>query len=144
VTLLVTHDTRALSPLSKMALALEIVVTYAGVRRRMRVDQLPDVVTWLRALSTPAGPLRDGSIHGRRLGEAIVRTLNPLPVDSRCLMRSLVLLGLLARRGVAADLVVAVKEPNIAATLDAHAWVEHAGQPLLWPGDAGYERLVTL
>ena len=44
---------------------------------------------------------RGRDMAGRRLGHAVARTLRVLPADSRCLMQSLVLTRLLARRGIA-------------------------------------------
>ena len=69
------------------------------------------------------------------------RTLTALPADSRCLMSSLVLTRLLARRGIDSELVIAV-EPG--EQFGAHAWVEHDGSPLLSPGVGAFEELVTL
>jgi hypothetical protein len=64
-----------------------------------------------------------------------------MPADSRCLMRSLVLTRLLARRGIESRLVISVRPGERFA---AHAWVEHDGVALL-PADAPQsERLVTL
>jgi hypothetical protein len=81
------------------------------------------------------------AVQGRRLGYAVVRTLRLLPTDSRCLMRSLVLTRLLARRGIAGTLVIGVRTGE---RFEAHAWVEHSGTPLLDPGDATFRRLVEL
>jgi hypothetical protein len=54
-------------------------------------------------------------------------------------MQSLVLVGLLSRRGIGSVLVVAVRsDPDFRA----HAWVEHNRRPLLPTG--GYGRLVEL
>ena len=48
---------------------------------------------------------------------------------------------LLTRRGIPSKLVIgACTEPEFLA----HAWVEHAAQPLLWPGDRSLARLVEL
>lgn len=49
-------------------------------------------------------------------------------VAGTCLSRSLTLMRLLARRGIAGRLRVGVKLGN--GALDAHAWVEVAGVPL--------------
>lgn len=73
----------------------------------------------------------------------MVRTLEAMPVDSRCLMRSLVLLRVLARRGVNGSLVIAVR-PDELLKLAAHAWVEVDGRPLLAPAGPDHGRLVTL
>ena len=54
---------------------------------------------------------------------------------------SLVLGALLARRGIPATLVIGA---HAAPSFRAHAWVEHAGQPVLSPGDGTFGRLVEL
>jgi hypothetical protein len=57
-------------------------------------------------------------------------------------MHSLVLVRLLARRGITdAGLIIAVQPGP--AVLDAHAWVELGELALLPPGD-GHERLLVL
>ena len=123
----------------RLQIALEIVATYVQVRRRMFRGDVRDVVA----------ALRDGAVDihepyaayriGRRLGQPVRRTLDPLPWDSRCLMRSLVLLRMLARRGVVCRLVIGVRPGE---TLEAHAWIEHQGHPLL--PTQGYEPLTVL
>ena len=77
------------------------------------------------------------------MGAAVVRVLGMLPFDSRCLMRSLVLLGLLGRRGARGELVIAVQTGGELG-LEAHAWIELDGHPLLMPALNGYRELVTL
>jgi hypothetical protein len=64
-----------------------------------------------------------------------------LPGDTRCLARSLVLTQLLARRGIPSRLVIGARP---APRFLAHAWVEHAGQPVLPIGDGSFGRLVEL
>jgi Transglutaminase-like superfamily len=64
-----------------------------------------------------------------------------LPGDTRCLVRSVVLVGLLARRSVATTLVIGVLPGD---RLRAHAWVELDGQALLDDGGSRYERLTEL
>jgi len=130
----------------KLPLALEILFTYGRVRWAIRRYQLPRVVAMLRSgsyASDRAVPLPDGARDGQRLGAAVVRMLELLPTDSPCLMRSLVLLRLLARRRASASLVIAV-QPTGELGLNAHAWVELGGRPLLMPATAEYGRLVTL
>jgi hypothetical protein len=56
-------------------------------------------------------------------------------------MQSLVLSGLLARRGIDSRLVLAVRPGESFA---AHAWVEYDGQPLLEPADDRFGRLVEM
>ena len=134
-----------LSSLDKGRLAIEIVADYARVMWLLRRDALPTAIAALRAgppATRCAAAAEDALGDGRRLGRAVVRTLAPLPRGSRCLTRSLVLMSLLARRGVAVDLVIAV-QPSADPSLDAHAWVEVDGAPLLAPA-SDYGRLVTL
>ncbi len=130
---------------AKARLALEIVLAYVRVRWTLWRRDLPQTLRALRAVGgrDRAVPLADGPRDGVRLGAAVVRTLESLPTDSRCLMRSLVLVRLLARRGSAGSLVIAVR-PDAELELAAHAWVELDGRPLLTPAGADHGRLVTL
>jgi transglutaminase superfamily protein len=126
---------------AKLALAAEILLTYTRARARLARGGFREAVGGLRAVA-PAKPAPPHPVpEGRRLGSAVVRTLRLLPTDSRCLMRSLVLTRLLARRGIPATLVIGVRKDDEFA---AHAWVEYEGTPLLDPGDPNYARLVEL
>ncbi len=95
----------------------------------------------MRLSGNPApGWAEDPYGTGLRLGAAVTRLLGVLPRDPRCLQKSLVLTELLARRGIPATLVIGVRPDPFAA----HAWVEHAGRPLLPPATAPFERLLEL
>lgn len=123
-------------------LAGEVLVTYARARRALaRRRPLPELLADLRAADAP--PL-DGSAAlalGVRLGRVVRRTLSPLPGDARCLASSLVLVRMLARRGVDSTFVIAARtEPRFLA----HAWVEREGVALLPPADPVAQRLVQL
>jgi hypothetical protein len=138
---------RPLPPAAKLRLAVEILTTYARARRLIGRCELPAAVAALReapAASRVAArrPLPDGRAHAIRLGKAVVRTLAPLPADSRCLMRSLTLLRMLAVRGAEPRLVIAA-QPG-AGELEAHAWIEVDERPVLDPGSPDLGRLVTL
>lgn len=124
----------------RVTLAGEILRTYVGVRRSLRRHDLRQVLAELRV---GAPPRADGEPvdTGRRLGRAVRRTLGVLPTDSRCLMQSLVLTKVLARRGIDTRLVIAVRPGESFA---AHAWVEHGDEPLLPAGAPAFEQLVTL
>ncbi len=134
---------RPLAPLERARLGLEIVVAYARAIRELRRFPIEDVVARLRATESPRDPADDAAEleEARRLGGAVVRTLRFLPGDTRCLRRSLVLVQLLARRGIAAQLVIGARTvPDFLA----HAWVEHEGKPVLSPLDGSFGRLVEL
>lgn len=137
---------KRLNPIDKARLAAEILAAYARVRWSLRRDDLPGTVAMLRSAPRAGSraPLPDAARDGRRLGAAVIRTLEPLPADSGCLMRSLVLLRVLARRGVDDGALVIAVAASEELTLAAHAWVEVQGQPLLAPADEDHGRLVTL
>jgi hypothetical protein len=125
---------------TRVALAGEIVATYARVRWALRRRDVRAVLGELRSPSA-AAQSDDPVADGRRLGRAVQRTLAVLPTDSRCLMQSLVLTRLLARRGIDTRLVIAVRPGERFA---AHAWVEHGEAALLPAGAPAFEELVTL
>jgi hypothetical protein len=131
---------------TKAALVAEILVTYTQARwmlkRRGLREALEDLRGHPRAVNCQ--PLRAASRElraARRLGHVVTRTLSPLPSDTRCLMRSLVLTRVLARRGIESRLVIGVHPGERFA---AHAWLEHDGAALLPTGGADFDELVTL
>ena len=131
------------SPLSRLKLATEILVAYTRVRWTMRTSEPPEAVARLRTHAhrhpLPGDDERD-LIAGWRLGQAVIKTLSPLPTDSRCLMRALTLLTIMERRNLSPTLVIAVKPQPF----EAHAWIELHGQPLLPESEPGYERITEL
>ena len=130
----------------RAALALEVLAIYARVRwlllRRGAVNAVPILRGGLQEHAA-AEPENLRVRRGLHFGRAVVRVLRLLPTDNRCLMRSLVLTGLLTRRGVYSKVVIGVRpDPSFGS----HAWVEVDGHPLLATGDGGseYHRLVEL
>jgi Transglutaminase-like superfamily len=128
----------------RTALALEVLGVYARVRWLLvRRGTAPAVEILRRGLRNQDAYDADSTrvSSGIRFGRAVVRVLRLLPTDSRCLMRSLVLTRMLARRGVYAKVVIGVRPgPSFAA----HAWVEVDGQPVLATDESEYHRLVEL
>ena len=139
-------DTLAHAPLSgrvKLALVCEVAAAYAVARWTLRRHGLRETLARIRSeLARGAAPEseRDRLAAGLRLGRAVSATLRVLPVDSRCLISSLVLTRLLARRGIESQLVISVRPGEKFA---AHAWVEHGGLALL-PADVPAAELVRL
>jgi hypothetical protein len=123
----------------KAALTGEIVVSYLHVRWLMRRGDFRSALERVRR--PPARRSGGGTAFANRLGAIVEGRLGHLPGDTRCLMRSLVLLRLLARRGYKGTLVIGV-EPDPAFL--AHAWVELDGRSLLRPMHASDSRLVEL
>lgn len=133
-----------LSPAGKAALATEVLMVYARARWGLRRGDIRDTLAQLRPAGTAAGTESANEVDhpaALRLGRAVARVLTPVPADSRCLMQSLVLCGVLARRGVPSSVVIAVRPGS---DFGAHAWVELDGRPLLPTGEGDFERLVTL
>jgi transglutaminase superfamily protein len=139
--------TAPLSPAGKLRLAAEILLVYPASWRGLRSNDLRSMVAAARtgarvARSAPAASPAEATALGQRLGWAVLRTLAVLPADSRCLIRSLVLLRLLTRRGIDATLVIGVRPAD--RGVDAHAWVERGGVPLLPTGGGRFERLIEV
>ncbi len=127
--------------LGKAAMIGEILVTYVRAQRLLRTKNLNEILAEYRA---PNGKPPRMSLEARRehaaavrLGRAVTRTLHPLPTDTRCLVRALVLARLLARRDVECAVVIGVAS---SPKFKAHAWVEHLGYAVL-PTGSTYDRL---
>lgn len=130
---------RSLPLRRKLSLAAEILVAYARVRWLLWRRDFPQALELIRAVSPDQGDAEQAT--DARLASAVQRTLRRLPTDSRCLMQSLVLTSLLARRGRGSRLVIGVSP---AGRFTAHAWVERAGMPLLPAHERGFGRLAEL
>jgi len=128
-----------LSPAGKVALAAEVVVAYARVRLFLRRHDLLRALELIR--ETGSRERRAAAATDERLARAVRRTLRRLPADSRCLMQSLVLTRLLARRGRGSRLVIGVTAKD---RFGAHAWVERDGVPLLPAHEGAFQRLTEL
>jgi hypothetical protein len=126
---------------SDLALVAEVLLTYPLVRWSVRRHDLPSAVAALRAPRRRRTPRRPLDVDERRVAAAAVRVLQRLPGDSRCLTRSLVVLAMLARRGIDVRLVLAARPTP---TFAAHAWVERSGRPLLPTRDFDDARLAEL
>jgi hypothetical protein len=86
-----------------------------------------------RTLRLFAGELRCAGVCAPEAAERVARAVERAgreyslyPVD--CLVRSLVVVFLLRRRGMAAELRLGVR--TLTGRFEAHAWVEHGGAPL--------------
>ncbi len=139
----VPTDRLRLTRAERIRLGSEIIAAYLAVRWRLVRSGLPQTVAAARNVSTSGlTPIDEAASASAalRLGRSVERTLGTLPFDSRCLIRSLVLLRILARRGLEASMVLGVSaKPGFTA----HAWVEYEGIPLL-PTSARFERLTEM
>lgn len=130
--------------IGELAVATEVAAEYGRVRwllRRRGLAATLEVLRrprWVRAGAAD----RDPRGHALFLARFATRGLAALPVvEATCLTRSLVVTGMLARRGIPTSLTISVTSPEDFA---AHAWVEWEGEPLLDPGDHRNARLATL
>jgi Transglutaminase-like superfamily len=136
-------DLDRLRPIPRARLVWEVLVTYLRVRWVMHDADSEHAVGRLRGKPDAAVAMQSHDndlLAAWRLSRAVVKVLEPLPSDSRCLFRSLTLLAMLQRRNIAQKLVIAVRARPFAA----HAWVEVAGQAILPQAEPGYERLLEL
>jgi hypothetical protein len=130
----------------KASLVVEVLIAYARARRYMaRGDIRVTVKSIHRRWSPTPAPAPAGSADEWRvsfqLARAATRTLGMLPCNSRCLDQSLVVCQLLSARSIPCTLVIGARtNPEFAA----HAWVEHAGRPVLPPGDFAESRLIEI
>ena len=125
----------------------EVLVAYAHARRYMVRQDIRAAVSAIRARPQPirrgtAAPNSDTAWRvSVRLGTAAGRVLEMLPSDSRCLAQSLVVCQLLSARAIPCTLVIGARTtPEFAA----HAWVEHAGRPVLPPRGFAESRLLEI
>ena len=129
------------SPRAKASLVAEILATHRRARRVLRTKQLAAAVDELTAGHPRRGADKRDRVTAMRLERAVRYTLKLPGADSRCLMQSLVLTRLLARRGIQTRLVIAVRPGERFA---AHAWIEHDDVALLPAFAQSFEQLVTL
>lgn len=123
----------------RLRLAAEVAWTYVEVRRLMARHDIVHVVAVLRAGSHDRLDAETARRQAMRLGRPVWRTLSVLPADSRCLVRSLVVLRMMARRGARCDLSIGARAGD---EFEAHAWVEHGGHAVL--PTLGYLPLTTI
>ncbi|HWF50478.1 MAG TPA: lasso peptide biosynthesis B2 protein [Solirubrobacteraceae bacterium] len=125
-------------------LGVEVAITYVSVLRAHRTSDVRGILRDLRdvPLARVGAPPAIPRATYSQLARATQRVLAVMPTDARCLNQSLVLSALLARRGIASRVVVAVASP--ARSFTAHAWVEVDGRALLPPSRDGESRLVEL
>ena len=133
--------TRVLRYARRLPVFAEVVGAYALLwptllRRDLRVS--------LRRARARPGPRTslsraDAVDSAQRIGGLVLRSASLLPVDRRCLIRSLVTIRMLSRRGIDARLAIGVDDRD---GFVAHAWVELDGQPVL--PTYGYHRLTEL
>lgn len=118
-------------PWHRLLLAVEILISYVPLAWALRRRSLPVTLGLARSprgrrIAVPSDQEHELAL---RLGHIVGFVLEWSPFDSRCLIRSLVLVRMLARRSIGdAQLVIGT---SVDGGFAAHAWVEHDGEPLL-------------
>lgn len=79
----------------------------------------------------PPGPPRCDLARAQMLARIVHGAAPWSPFPASCLPRALILVRLLRRQGLPAELRVGVDKPG--GEFSAHAWVEHGGMPLAEP-----------
>lgn len=118
-----------------VATAIEIVALAVWVEVALRLMPFSRLLERLKQRTPPATGAVD---EYQRLHRFVAIAYEALPFPATCLRRSLVLHGLLARRGVASRVCFGVAKNGI--VLDAHAWVE-CGALAPDAGAAGFSEL---
>lgn len=120
-------------PRHRVALIAEIATAWIPLAWALHRRSLPELLASarrprVRAIVVPEAERLEVAV---RLGAIVDRVVGRFPLENRCLVRSLVLIRLLARRSIPDAVLI------IGAQVDggfaAHAWVEYAGQALLPP-----------
>lgn len=94
--------------------------------------------TLARLRRAPVGTREVGDARVERIAAAVWTIAGRAPAAS-CLPRSVAIAVLARRAGARAQLVIGVRrEPS---SVEAHAWVEHRGQPVPRQDVDGYTRL---
>ena len=122
---------RLLGEAAFLALVLECALTMMSFHRLLAV------LSKLKLVLSPMKPETDEA----GCAVAAQRVYRVLPFNHTCLRESLVLLALLYRRGVDAELCIGVKKSGI--ELAAHAWVNADALPQDCEANATY-RLLSL
>jgi len=130
---------RPLPPPAKLRLRAEIAWTTLRVRRLLRRNDLSATLGRCRGATGQSGRAPAGE-DVVRVARTVRRTLGALPGDSGGLIASLVLIAVLARRGIDASLVVGRPRNGYGA----HAWVEVRGLPALPAAKDKFAQLAAL
>ena len=123
---------------------LEVAAFSLAVEVGLQVVPFRRLLGWLQAQ-----PARQRRVAVRerqmaelcRLAQAVFRRY---PFNLTCLKRTLILLALLRRRGLSADLKIGVTKAG--RTIHAHAWVEQEGEVFLDDAEfaRGFEGVISL
>ncbi len=107
---------------------LQSLVLLCAASAAVRLGGLRAGAALLGSRTRAAGD-RDRIAEARAVAAMVALAARHTPFRAKCLPRSLALQWLLARRGIDAELRIGVRKNGHA--LEAHAWIEHCGEPLI-------------
>ncbi|MBY4892149.1 lasso peptide biosynthesis B2 protein [Rhodobacteraceae bacterium N5(2021)] len=143
--MVLVHKFAAFVTMPKRERALLIEAAAALVRAQVRIKIRP-----FPAIAAGLGrEVRDVGLHGqpdrleetREIASSVRRAARVLPTKAMCLPRAMALKTMLDRRAIASVCVVGVRDSREAVGVDAHAWVEVAGEIVIG-GDRSRQYIV--
>lgn len=124
---------RSLSAPERRGLLLALVLLPA-VEIALRVGGLRFVRQAIGAQSCARGRAgRRGALDAPQLARLVAAAARWGPCRASCMVRSLTLQCMLKRHGLGSQLRLGVRKAG--RHLEAHAWVEHQGRPLIEPAN---------
>ena len=114
-------------------LFLRAILLLALTGMGLRLFSFRRIQCWLGPVDVVMGKVTPpimAAAHAQQIARIVAAAARYGPYRANCLPTSMVLRYLLLRQGIQADLRVGVRKSG-GERLDAHAWVEHAGQPLI-------------
>lgn len=118
---------------SERALFLVAMVSVAVIGMSLRLvsfRRIQDMLEPARGVTGPEPSTLDAGVQARKIARLVAAASRHGPFRANCLPTSLALRHMLLCRGIKADLRVGVRK-TADGKLEAHAWVEHEGQPLI-------------
>ncbi|MEO5618229.1 MAG: lasso peptide biosynthesis B2 protein [Candidatus Eisenbacteria bacterium] len=128
---------RALSA-GELADLFRAAVLLTAIALTLRRKGLRGVEAALRRIQPGCTPDADAvrsAWRARQTARVVAAAARRAPFRATCLARSLTLQWILKRRGIHTDLRLGVRK--VSGRFEAHAWLEHDGEPLMESVDVG-------
>ena len=114
---------RAAVLLPRVALAL----------RRKGLRGVQEAIERSNVANAPPRTAEQNAWRARQAARIVAAAARRAPLRATCLARSLTLQWILRRHGIESQLRLGVRK--VAGHFEAHAWLEHQGEPLMEPAD---------
>lgn len=117
----------------ELAVLVEAALLFVPVEIGLRLLAVDSLLA--RLMRSPADETARHAVVPARAAVLVERLAGWYPLEATCLKKSLVLLRILRRRGLRAELKLGVRTAD--SGFASHAWVECEGERLLDDGGAG-------